>query len=246
MKAPAGDQAAASVLFEREYSPREAQILMSLLAVSEAFVDVGANLGYFSLLALFRSSDRKPVIAIEPNPFLSELIGENLALNGFRSGRTVCAAIGSAVCECDLLIDKNQSSTARIGRGGKPRRSVASTRCRVLRLDDVFTTFRLDRALVKVDVEGAELDVLLGGRLALRSGSIFFTEVSRRTAPELCEMISKYGYRALTDNGDFFEPKLRGGKVPNRTLIFVPASEAVSVSEVVRRNCDVAQRCDRP
>jgi hypothetical protein len=72
IKVPAGDQAAASILFDRQYSPREAHMLMGLLGLCNSFVDVGANLGYFALMALARNGGAKPVVVAEPNPVLGD------------------------------------------------------------------------------------------------------------------------------------------------------------------------------
>jgi hypothetical protein len=47
-------------------------MLMGLLGLCNSFVDVGANLGYFALMALARNGGAKPVVVAEPNPVLGD------------------------------------------------------------------------------------------------------------------------------------------------------------------------------
>lgn len=229
IKVPSGDQAAASILFDRQYSPSEARMLMAILGLCNSFVDVGANLGYFALMALARTGDAKAVIAVEPNPALAHLIQESMGLNGFRSGTTLCAAVGAQTGECDLVVNPRRSSAAWVRVPGDRPSVNRVCRARVVTLNELFSIQPLDRPLVKIDVEGCEVDVFRGAAGALESGSIFVSEVSLRSIPEIHRMVGKYGYSMMTETGIPYAPGLR-----TRTLIFAPESRMASVSQVVR------------
>lgn len=229
IKVPSDDQAAASILFNQRYSPNEARLLMGILNLCDSFVDVGANLGYFSLMALAQTSDAKPVVAVEPNPALTDLIQESMGLNGFRSGTTICAALGAQIGSCELIVESRSSSTARVRAPSdrSPKNPVCPVH--VLTLTDIFSIAQLNRPLVKVDVEGCEVNVFRGAEAALRAGSIFVSEVSARSIPDICAIVDGHGYSAMTETGMPYRPGLR-----TRTLVFAPSSAMACLSQVIR------------
>lgn len=227
IKVPGGDQAAASILFDREYSPQEARMLVRLLDVCQSFIDVGANLGYFSLLALKTSCDRKPVTAIEPNPVLAALIGESMQLNGFRAGTVLQAAVGAHMGECELAVNAHASSLARI-RATRHSWPENGNRVGLTTLDEVFCARYFEFPLVKIDVEGYETEVFRGASALLRAGSIIVSEVSSRSIRDLCTIAGRYNYRALTELGRPYDH----GRIA-RTLIFAPSSHVARVFEAI-------------
>jgi FkbM family methyltransferase len=83
IKVPLNDQAAASIVFEKSYALTESHSLRKLLPHCTVFLDIGANLGYFSLLALSENRNLS-VIAIEPNQELCDLMMESMHLNKFQ------------------------------------------------------------------------------------------------------------------------------------------------------------------
>ena len=235
IKLPGGDQAAASIIFDREYSPSEARMLMSLFALCDSFIDVGANLGYFSLLALKRSAGRKAVLAVEPNPSLVRLIKESLELNGFQYGNVLWAAIGARGGECELVVNAHESSTSRVRTTSGASQVSNVYRVPVVTLDDVFSQRPFERPLIKIDVEGAEADVFRGASLALAARSIIVSEVSTSSTREICGLLEQYNYSTLTEYGSFYSP---GMSV--RTVIFTPSSHTNSVIDILRANPSVS------
>ena len=228
IKIPAGDQAAASILFDRQYSPREAHMLMGLLGLCNSFVDVGANLGYFALMALARNGGAKRVVAVEPNPVLATLIQESMELNAFHSGSVLCAALGAHSGEGELVLDAHRSSTARVRSCSYAPSNNGAIRVRVVTLDEVYSMWPLGRALIKIDVEGCETDVFRGASAALLAGAILVSEVSSRSIPEICAMLDQYGYCPLRENGIPYTPGVR-----TRMLVFAPRSLMEAVTEVL-------------
>ncbi len=133
------------------------------------FIDAGANTGLFSLAAHARGAAH--VIAVEPLRRVFDCLAANLALNGF-SGRTtlIPAALGSRDGEA-MLNDPGGyvfPTSASLLEGGW--RGMAGTEVRVplKRLDTVLNSLGrgvlegIDRIVLKIDVEGLEVDVLRG------------------------------------------------------------------------------------
>lgn len=78
---------------DRCYEPETEQIIRDHLSDGGSFLDVGANEGYFSVLAALIVGDGGYVAAVEPQSRLNEIIEINLALNSTRAS-VFCGALG--------------------------------------------------------------------------------------------------------------------------------------------------------
>ena len=76
------DLTAREAFFTGRYGPQETALLGAALRPGATFVDVGANWGYFTLLAAHRVGPAGRVVALEPDPRLFALLRANLAANG--------------------------------------------------------------------------------------------------------------------------------------------------------------------
>ena len=122
-------------------------------------VDVGANIGLYSLVFASLVGDSGRVFAFEPSTALFEAARENMALNG--KGRIVVLeniALGSQPWEAVLYKPPFNSGDNRLV---PSRRHTSGLRVRVSRLDDALPPgTRID--WIKIDVQGWEVEVLRG------------------------------------------------------------------------------------
>ena len=128
------------------------------LATGRTFVDVGANIGYHTLLAA-RHGGR--VVAIEASPAIFRVLGEQVTANGARSVRLVNKAASEKAGTCSIYAGPIQNiglSTTVRQRGFVAEASVASAPLADLLEPDELRTAQL----VKIDVEGGEPAVLRG------------------------------------------------------------------------------------
>jgi FkbM family methyltransferase len=122
-------------------------------------VDVGANIGYYTLVFADLAGPSGRVIAFEPDPDLYGAAVENVRRNG-KAGtvRLNNCALGSQPAELHLLRGHVNSGDNRLRRADPgTARAVA---VRVERLDDVLGSEKVD--WIKIDVQGWECDVLEG------------------------------------------------------------------------------------
>lgn len=148
------------------------------LRPGDAFVDVGANVGFYSLLASSVNGG-SPVLALEPHPLASQRLRENAVLNSFSNIRVQAAAAGQDSGTAHLtvnLVDQNRISTALDDSG--PTITVP-----IVTLDAELANQNIDAAdvrLVKVDTEGFEARVLSGARSLLDThpGPAWLVEVA--------------------------------------------------------------------
>jgi FkbM family methyltransferase len=164
MLVPAGDAVGDAIVRTGVYDLAVSEALWRLADPGEVALDVGGNLGYMTALLAARVGPRGRVLTFEPNPEVVELLRRNL--EGWRgaalelhevalsstAGRATLAAGGQA----------GNLGEASLGEGG----AEVVTRT----LDDVLG----DRSVgvMKLDVEGHELEVLLGGRRTLSEGRV--------------------------------------------------------------------------
>jgi FkbM family methyltransferase len=154
----------------------------------DTVIDIGANLGYYSILAADLVGETGRVLAVEPNPELFQLLSSSVALNGFSNridalniaisepGKTGKATffipLGEPKNGQFLAKDADLSQTSNLGQ-------VLEVELGVL---DVDHFERVD--FVKIDVEGAELAVLR-----------HLQPILKRFKPKVvCEVNSARGY----------------------------------------------------
>jgi FkbM family methyltransferase len=191
------------------FEPNEMTIFDRLLQPGATFIDVGANEGVYSIFAAARVGPKGRVIAVEPSPREIASLRGSLALNPKLKVSVVEAALGQANSWAELhvldfphagentLASFSTSDTPAIDRRAVPTMSLDSL---VQRLPNR----KVD--VVKIDVEGAELDVLRGAREVLRKQRpALLIEVGGpgdRPKSAVLSMLDKAGYLISTiDDG---------------------------------------------
>lgn len=141
--------------------------LQKTLRTGGVMVDVGANIGYFTLLAANLVGAQGRVVAVEAHPDLFELLRRNVVMNGHRSLVTLCnAAAWSSPGRLPFhrrVGYASNSSLASAGATGLQQLGDSEETCEVeaVVLDDVLSG--LDRIdVLKIDVEGAEIKAFHG------------------------------------------------------------------------------------
>jgi FkbM family methyltransferase len=128
-------------------------------------VDVGANVGYFTLLLADCVGAAGHVHAFEPNGRIRDLAARSLALNGLAArvtlhARPLGARSGDAV---RLVVPANQPMNGHLAPADG-----AAPPLRTITLDDALGGGRVD--IVKIDAEGAEYDIWRGMRTIVARG----------------------------------------------------------------------------
>ena len=192
------DMIAREVFFTGGYGPQETAILRAVLHPGAAFVDVGANWGYFTLLAAHLVGREGCVVAVEPDPRLFATLAANVAANGLARVHAVQAAAaerdGALTLAGHAEDAGNWGVSSLVAAREGPRFAV-----RGRPLDEVLDELGVDRVeLVKMDIEGAEDAALRGMAAGLARGRY------RRVLLELHPSLHPHGAALLNDVAGLF------------------------------------------
>jgi len=165
----------------RDYEPEIRFVLSRVMNAECGFFDCGANIGWWSLFASTVISSPRRIVAVEASPELHARLAETASLNG-HAFTCLNQAIWNVAGE-RLLVEADPRNHAgasvtntgsMIDRRGFTRAEVLSTT-----LDDLgreFLDSTVSGVIVKLDVEGAELRALEGGRDLLRGNCLVVYE----------------------------------------------------------------------
>lgn len=201
------------------YESEIENVLREALGTDDAFIDVGANLGWFSLLAARRGAK---VIAFEPSPRVRERLRRNVELNDAANVEVRPVALGACGGELELKLSglgNPGATTFRRSFEGEGR-VVVPVRCLEEEID--AETLQSTRA-VKIDVEGWEMEVLRGMAPCMRHlrSAVFVVEVTPGWLRESGSSASEL-YRFFEEKG--FRPRKGMLDVSQYTEIFEPSS----------------------
>lgn len=168
MRLNARDLVQQTILLEGVWDPALTRLLETNLLPSDQFVDVGAHVGYFTLLASRRVGPTGTVLSIEPNAFAAEQLERNVERSGLRNVLVEHTACGESQKVVTLYLhDESNSSMASLYSAKSLRGGSVEVPCTTV--DHLCKVRKLSRVkLVKIDVEGAELFVLRGMAKVMR------------------------------------------------------------------------------
>jgi FkbM family methyltransferase len=166
------------------------------------FYDIGANLGFFSLLgAHLCGLDDGRVIAFEAAPDNAEAIRVNAALNRVPNVEVLCAAVSDRSGLGRLQVVDDQSWSKLVQYGEHPfTEAIIDVRC--VTVDELVASGRIPPpTVVKIDVEGAELAVLAGMRETIAAHRPAIICELHDTHAAFVAAVEACGYRAINLEG---------------------------------------------
>ncbi len=194
------------------WEPEVTAFVLRRLSTGDGFVDVGANIGYFTMLAAKRVGPTGRVIAIEASPPVYERLVENVQRNQARHVTTLNIAAANEIGRVKLYCGQscNCGATSVVPEGSEEI---------IAEVDAAPLTELIDDRdwervrLVKIDVEGAEAGVVQGlsSLIAIgRQDREFLIEVHPaqlqqlgRTVEDVLAPFLAVGYHAYTIGNDY-------------------------------------------
>jgi len=147
-------------LFNPDYNREELDFLRAHTPAGGVFVDVGANVGTYTMVLARQVGASGKVIAIEPHPVTHARLAFNRAASGFTQVSLLAAAAGPSDGELMIETDGDNLGASRIVSGEPAGNAIRVPSSRLQRILDDAGVGRVDT--LKIDVEGYEDRVLTG------------------------------------------------------------------------------------
>jgi FkbM family methyltransferase len=197
--------------FNGVYEPESTAFVRQFLRPGDVFLDVGANAGYYTMMAASIIGDQGRVHAFEPNPEVAALLRVSVQCGKFTERVVVAAmALGARAGSATLYLPHeawNTGEASLLHTAWTSRERTLTVP--VATLDDYCERNGVSRIrLIKMDVEGAELEVLEGARSVLKNLRPeallceFFPARRPEAQVQVLELLSGCGYRSFIVNHD--------------------------------------------
>lgn len=197
------------VCFTGRYEPQETALLTRLLGTGMTAVDVGANWGYFTLVAAHLVGPTGRVVSVEADPRAHDTLLWNVMSNGLTSVRVVAAAAADQIGTLSFAAyGANPGAGANFGLVLAAPSGNGSARFEVPArpLDQILDEAKVERVnLLKMDIEGAESLAVVGlgrrlssqliDRLVLELHPGYLREQGS-SVRAVIDRIAGFGYRA--------------------------------------------------
>ena len=207
------DSALSKLIYCYNFELLERKFVNHFLRPGDIFVDVGANVGLFTLIAAKLVGKKGSVYAFEPCSITHNRLQSNVKLNKFSNVNCHQIALSDRNCKQDMVLSLDGfdawNSLAKPTAGEAFSSEVINT----MRWDDFVIQHNLQGkvTLMKIDVEGWETFVLAGGTQTLSREDaptllVEFTEKAAKTAnsscKELYQKLEHLGYKMFVYNPD--------------------------------------------
>lgn len=161
------------LLMGKPFAPDEIALLKKILKPGMVFVDIGANIGYFSLIASKLIGETGKVFSFEPDPDNFFLLEKNIKANNYKNIIAVKKAVADKIGKAKLYLDKeNLCGHSLVSKEGNK-----FVETETITLDEFFrNNKKID--VIKIDVEGFEPVALEGMKEIIKSNDnlILITE----------------------------------------------------------------------
>ena len=141
------------------------QAIARELQNGEVFYDVGANAGFFSLVARCQVGSEGHIVSFDPDPSNCENAHEQIEINGIENWAVVPKAISDRPGRLSFAYARKGSSTGHLGQAAEGEETFD---VEVTTLDAVLESYPPPH-LVKIDIEGAEVEALTAASRMLRA-----------------------------------------------------------------------------
>ncbi len=143
-------------------------IFKKVVKAGDIIVDMGANIGYFTLLAARLTGKDGKVYAFEPEPHNFALLSRNIELNGYDNVVAMQKAVSDKNGKIKLFVNKNDTGAHSLY---QPENAGESIEIEAVTMDDFFKDKNRHVDVIKMDIEGAELDAFAGLQQIIRENT---------------------------------------------------------------------------
>ncbi len=216
------------------WEPFVTQHFIKIAKKSSTIVDVGGNIGYFTLLGAVYSKQNSQIFVFEPDVKNFQSLEKTISEN--KLSRVVCeqVAVAQSSGEITLYISPDNLGDHRTFDSGDTRKT---EQVRVLSLDDYFDVTATTIDLLKIDIQGYEHFALLGAKKLLKKRRIkvilselwpFGLQLARCDWRNYLQLLEKSGFSLWEINEEEqIISRLNKKKIAKKILVEVEYSTTV-------------------
>jgi FkbM family methyltransferase len=214
----------------KTYEPSQTQIVKNYVKEGDSVIDVGAHVGYYTLLLSQLVGKTGKVYAFEPDPKNFELLKKNIEVNGFENVELIQKAVSNKTEIIKLYLGDEDRATNRIY-DAQLNDTKKSIEIKTISLDEYIKDKKID--FVKIDVEGSELGVLKGMKSIFQENKQI--KIITEFFPFLIEKSGNKPKEILKElenlNFEMFE------------ILYKESNEKIDVNNYLKKNDVIGKKC---
>lgn len=150
------------LVLKGKWEETETELIKNEIYDGNVVLDIGANIGYFTLIFAKKVGSKGKVFAFEPEPNNFRLLKKNVQVNNFQNVVIENFALSENNGRINLYLSERDVGSHRVYQSNKVTNNFVTVK--KIKLDDYLKKYSFSKniSFIKLDVEGAELDVLKG------------------------------------------------------------------------------------
>lgn len=145
-----------------KYEPYETQLILRQINLGNTVVDVGANIGYYTILLADKVGRDGKVYAFEPDKTNFEILKKNIELNKLKNVVAVNMAVGRNKGKSKLCRSEENFGDHKLYNDQSLIPKIKTEVVKIIKLDDFLKKKKID--LIKIDTQGWEPEVIRGAK----------------------------------------------------------------------------------
>lgn len=153
------DTVSEELIINKTWESLETEVFKQNIKNGDTVIDLGANLGYYSLIAARIVGEKGKVYAFEPDEENFQILEKNIKANNYKNIIPVKMAVSDKIGNIKLYLSPGNKGDHRIydQNAGRNTVTIKSTT-----LDNYFKNQKVD--LIKIDIQGSEMDAIKGAK----------------------------------------------------------------------------------
>ena len=147
------------------YEKNETNFVKDSVNKGDVVIDIGANIGYYTLMFAKLVGDTGKIYSFEPDPRNFLILEKNIQINGYNNVILEKKSVSSKLGKSILYVNENSAGSSM----HKPNNVVNQIDVDLITLDNYFEVNSITPDFIKIDIEGYELNALKGMESILQS-----------------------------------------------------------------------------
>ena len=165
-------------IFFNIYEGAEIKFLKKYFEKGYDVIELGSSIGVVSCLIKSLMDAKNKLVCVEASPKLLKILNKNLVINQLQNNSNVLnAAITAQKDSKQIFFNPGMSNTT--GIISKKRKSQDSTKIKSKTINEILNDFNFDKYIMVMDIEGAEIDILLSNNTRFKNCKLLFIELHR-------------------------------------------------------------------